>query len=276
MSKFPLVRIHQFVTNPRYIIFWLRRLMYLKKDSFEFEDQYVNYNPMSNPQTLEYIIKNNKSIIRFGDGEFGLLSGAGIFPPDSDWSQKYNLRLKLDIERQMSLVSSNILTAFPSKQHLFYREGKGPVLDVISSMHTEARMFLFKFLNQNQSYGSWSVFMPQHHKSMDWQLIKNYIESKTVVIVTGGTSMLQDIKLGRETLFIECGKHNSYARLDTIKNEISNMISQRELQAHSTIFWVSLGCNAGFLVEDLARNGFVAWDTGHIFRFAKKQIMNIR
>lgn len=271
-NKFPLVRIKQFISNPIYILFWLCRSLLYKRTSFKYVSKYLNVDQLTPKETLADIVNNNRSIIRFGDGEFGLLSGAGIFPPDSDWSQRYSLALKKTIERQLQLTDPRILIALPPMQHLRYQTGDHPSLDVIPSMHTEARMYLWRYLQVGHRYGDWSVFMPQHNKEIDWKLISSYLNGKTVVIVTGGTEKLKYVTIGVKTLFVECGKYDAYERKDDIIARLNELVQIHALKHESTLFWVSLGCTAGVIVEHLVSNGFVAWDTGHIFRFAATEI----
>jgi hypothetical protein len=270
--KFPLVRLKQFVSNPRYLFFWLCRFFIYKKSSYQFIEKFNSITQLSDEQTLNDIIENNKSIIRFGDGEFGLLSGAGIYPPDSDWSQQYSRELKKTLERQLQSKNDDILIAFPPLAHIRYQEGDTPALDVIPSMHTELRMYLWKHLNHDSVYGDWSVFMPQHHKNINWKKIAGYLSKKTVVIVTGDIERLKEVSLGRKTLFIECGKHNAFERRVEIIQSVDELIARESLNSKETIFWISLSCTAGVVVEHLSERGFVAWDTGHIFRFAENEI----
>jgi len=274
-KKFPLVRVKQFLGNPAYVWFWLRRVFKYKQSSYKNISDIKKIKQMSDSETLSTIISDNKSIIRFGDGEFGLLSGAGIYPPDSDWSQKYSKKLKYELIRQLKLDNPNIIIAIPPKSHLIYRVGDFPELDVIPSMHTEARLFLPELVNPYVTFGVWSVFMPQHHKNINWQKIANHIKNKTAVIVTGGTEKISDIKLGNETLFVECGKHNAFERRYEIMKSIDDLIEKENLQKENTLFWVSLGCTAGCIIEHLVEQGYVGWDTGHIFRFAEKELRQI-
>lgn len=274
-NKFPSVRIKQIVSNPAYLFFWIKRALMYKRSSFRLIPKYKKVDQMSPQETLADIIKNNRSIIRFGDGEFGLLSGAGIFPPDSDWSQKYSSKLKKTIERQLQLNDSRILIALPPMNHLCYQIGDVPAMDVIPSMHTEARLFLWKCLQTGYLYGDWSVFMPHHHHGIDWRLIASHLEGKNVVIVTGGTEKIQDITLGAKTFFVECGKHNAFERTEEIISSLNQVITENSLEPQNTLFWISLGCTAGVIVEELVAKGFVAWDTGHIFRFASSELRKI-
>lgn len=275
MKKFPLVRFKQFVTNPPFFIFWCKRFFSYKQSSFRYKDKIKTIKQLSAKETLDYITKNNVSLIRFGDGEFGMLFGAGIYPPDSDWSQRYTKKLKETLERELVLKNKNILIGIPPIRQVVYRESDNPKQDVISSMHTEARLALGNLSRYDLVYGDWSVFLPQMNPDLDWAPLKKYLENKTVVIVTGGIEKLQEISLGQKTYFVECGKHNAFSRREEIFVNIDNLIIDKSLKTDQSLFMVSLGCTAGVVVEHLSAKGFTAFDTGHIFRFAMEKVKQL-
>lgn len=267
LKKFPLVRLRQFVTNPLYVFFWLKRVFWYKKHSFDDIEQRLNdYHPMSPEETLKYIIENNKSIIRFGDGEFGVLSGAGIFPPDSDWSQRYSSKLKHGLMRLMRLQSKNVVLAFPSREFLLQRAETEVHDHIIPHMHIEARLFLPYFIKHNEKYGDCRVFVSSILKEKGIELIREHLANKKVVIVTGNAKSLPVGKIGKELYFVDAGKHDAFARYSDIICDVETLISSEKLEPHETLFMISLGATAGFLVEYLSSLSFTAWDTGHMFR----------
>lgn len=275
MKKFPVVRLKQFVTNPPFFIFWCKRFFFYKQSSFQHKEKIKTIKQLSAKETLDYITKNNVSLIRFGDGEFGMLFGAGIYPPDSDWSQRYTKKLKENLERELVLKNKKILIGIPPIRQVVYCEGDTPKQDVISSMHTEARLALGNLSHYDLVYGDWSVFLPQMNPNLDWTPLKKYLENKKVVIVTGGTEKLQKISLGQKTYFVECGKHNAFSRRNKIFAKLDNLITNESLKTDQTLFMVSLGCTAGVVVEHLSAKGFTAFDTGHIFRFAMEKVKQL-
>ena len=275
MKKFPLVRLKQFVTNPPFFIFWCKRFFSYKQSSFQYKEKIKTIKQLNAKETLDYITENNVSLIRFGDGEFGMLFGAGIYPPDSDWSQRYTRKLKETLERELVLKNEKILISIPPIRQVVYREGDSPKQEVISNMHTEARLALGNLSHYDLIYGDWSVFLPHLNPDLDWTPLKNFLENKKVVIVTGGIEKMQEISLGQKTYFVECGKHNAFSRRDKIFTKLDNLITDESLKTNQTLFMVSLGCTAGVVVEHLSAKGFTAFDTGHIFRFAMEKIKQL-
>lgn len=281
---FPTVRIRQFLNNPLYIFFWLKRYLFYKKSSFKYVSQYSDIKQLDENDTLKYIIENNLSIVRFGDGEFGLLTGAGIFCGIKgffkfSWYQSYSRKLKKELTRIISSTNDSILVSFPPIWHIIYDDRIQHDLSntekIYSNMHVEARMLLWKLIHKNRIYGSWSVFMPQHNNSMNWNLIADYFKDKHIVIVTGGVDRLRHVQLGYKTHFIETGKYNAFEKRKTIFKDIDTYVAEQKLQKDSTLFLISLGPTAACVVEYISNQGHIAWDTGHLFEYAEKEISKI-
>lgn len=282
---FPSIRIKQFISNPVYIFYWCMRFIVYKKKSFDYVDKYNNIHQFDEDYTLKYIIENNKSIIRLGDGEFGILSGAGIYCGirpgffKFNWCQKYSGKLKKELIRILSNKNNSILIAFPPIWHIIHDDRKGQVFShkelIHSNMHIEARMLLWKFINRDSVYGSWSVFMPQHNDKLNWKIIYEYIKNKTVIIVTGNTEKIKNVILGKRTIFLESGVLNAFERRYEIFNLIKNTIDSESLVKDNCIFFVSLGPTASCVVEYISNQGLIGWDTGHLFQFAEKEIQKL-
>ncbi len=266
---YPLVRIKQLIYNPFYIFYYIKRVLFYKKSSFNYEEKYKNIKQLNEVETLKYIIENNKSIIRLNDGEFGLLAGGGIFYGNS-WSQKYSKKIKIEIERILLSKNKNYIMAL-TPIPLIFSKINNELND--KNMHTETRMFAWKYLNENELYGSGSVFMINHHKNINWDLISNYIRNKNIIIVTGNTKSLSNIKLGVNTFFIECGEpHGAFSKIEKIKKRILETINKEKLEKNNSLFMISLGPSAMFITEFLSELNYIAWDTGHIFKNHYKDI----
>lgn len=204
---FPAVRINQFLHNPLYVFFWLKRFLFYKKTSFTYVSKYKDVKQLDENATSAHSIKNNLSIIRFGDGEFGLLTGAGIFCGMKSlfrfsWYQKYSQNLKKELIRLLSSTDNKILVSFPPIWHITYNDKIQTELShtekIYSNMHVEARMLLWRYIHKDRVYGSWSVFMPQHNATLDWVSIAEYFKDKDIVIVTGDVKKLEHIQLGKK------------------------------------------------------------------------------
>jgi hypothetical protein len=281
---YPILRARQITQNPAFLLFWLARTIFLKRYSFSNIKKLNACNQLNESDTLQHIIKNNLSVMRFGDGEYGLLYGASIFSNitawDSySWKQVYSASLKKEMRRLLSLNNKNTVVAIPPITHITHddraTEKYSHEEKVYSNVHVEARMSAWKFINSKQTYGSAMVFLPRHNKEFDWLAIANFFRNKTIIIVTGDVDKLKQYKLGNKTDFIECGKHNAFERRKKIFDDIDTYIQHNDLTKEDSLFLVSMGPTAGCIVEHISNNGLVAWDTGHFFELAEKEISKI-
>lgn len=271
-GKFPIVRIRQFIDNPAYLLFWLSRIIFFKKTSFKYLNRYSYYYPLTPKETLTRIIDEKLSIARYGDGEFGILSGAGIYPPDSDWSQCYSKALREKLSNSMATNEPRLIKAFPSRKLVFSNKEEAKNDGMISSMHTELRLFLWRYIAVRQVYGDWGVFTTQHHQNWDWKKMSTFLNDKDVVIVTGDVHKMSQLSLGKNTFFIETGKHNAFEHYDEIRKSILGLVEAKGLKKETTLIMASLGPTACILALDFTKEGWQVWDTGHMFKFANKEL----
>jgi hypothetical protein len=280
-NKFLIYRLKQIYHYPVLFFILLKRHFWDKWHSFKYNKNFKTFKQLNEVETLKYIIENNISIMRFGDGEFGLLYGMSIFSHikswnDFTWSQVYSKEIKNEMKRLLSLKNPKILIAIPPFWQILHNDKQfeqfSGIEKIYSNMHIEARMFLWKFLSSNILYGSWSVFMPQHHINLNWNLVKKYFENRNIVIVTGDTYKLKNITFSEKTFFIEAGKYNMFEKRFEVFQGIQKSIVENKFKKENTLFLVSLGPTACSVVEYISNLGFTAWDTGHFFQLAEKEI----
>lgn len=266
--KFPIVRLKQLRDYPPYLFFYLRRLLYLKWWSYHYANRYKGFTFLSASDSLRYVMDHRLSVIRFGDGEYGQLTGAGEYPPDSDWSQRASHTLIRTLRSLLSLHDPRIFLAHTPPSIFLASTQEAAKQGLIANMHTEVRMYLWKFLRPDQVYGHSSLFHPGFHEAFDWKRFFDFLSDKTLVIVTGGIQQLPNISFGKDVLFVEAGKHDAFERREQILSDVHDVIKTKHLDPSSTLFLISLGPTAGYLVKQLSDDGFIAWDTGHFFKFA--------
>lgn len=272
---FPFVRFRQMLTYPPFFIHYLKRLLYYNYISHRYIPKYKGFTFLSPQETLCRIIDGNMSLARFGDGDIEQLTGAGEYPPDSDWSQRASASLIRKIEVVLSSKNNNLLIAPVSPEVFLERKGKAQKTNTIYNMWVDMRMLLWRYMHKGQEYGDANVFIPAHHPDLDWRKLKEFMRNKTVLIITGGVDSLSDISLGRHTFFIEAGKHDAFERYETIVADIYRCIEINSLHNEELLIMASLGPTAGILAHDLSQKGYQVWDTGHIFKFAHAQLTQL-
>ncbi len=278
---YPILRLKQVWSYPPFLLIWIKRNFWDKKHSFSYEKNYNKINQLGPESTLAYIIKNNKSIMRFGDGEFGLMFGAGIFSHIKSWNkftwcQEFSKEIKFEMTRLLKLKDDDIVIAFSDISNVLHNDSVSKLytqsVEVHSNMHVEARKVLWRCVVPGQLYGSAFAFLPEHHLKFDWKVLRIFIQNKKVIIITGNISKIQYFKLGQETFFIEAGVYNVFETREKIFNDIKIFTEKNDLSKENCLFLVSLGPTACSVVEFISKLGYTAWDTGHFFQLAEKEI----
>ena len=262
-----MVRLISILENPRYFIYLLKKNIFYKWEKTNYEEKYKKISFLSGQETLELIIKDRKSIGRFGDGEFEVISGAGIYPPDSDWSQRYSDKLKRDLEITLSLTHPSFLVAvLPPRKFISSKESKYP--KILSDIHDTKRV-LFQYLKEGISYGDAEIFIPYDCRDLDISMLKNYFNTKDIIVAKGGVSRISHFKVGRKNFFIECGNSDAYEKKNLIKTWIKNKIYEEKLVVEDVLVLLSLGATSAIIAKEMLSDNIQVWDTGHFFNFFK-------
>ena len=77
------------------------------------------------------------------------------------------------------------------------------------------------------------------------------------------------------TDFIEAPKSDAWQAYEKIKNNLLQLIKNKNFEKNNTLMLISMGSAAKVLVFDLMKLGYTAWDTGQFFDLAFKEIKNI-
>lgn len=264
---FPVVRLIQIIENPKYIIHILKKNIYYKNDKRDYSIYYEKINFLSANETLIYLIEKNISLARFGDGEFDQLFGAGEYPPDSDWSQKWSKSLENDLKNLLENQSKKLLLAFYPPSVFLASKNSKPQKVFSYNMWIDMKRMLWKYLKPEMVYGHAQLFIHQVIADFDWDLFKKHVSNKEIIIVTGNTKSIEHLKLGKQTYFIEAGNTDAYERKGQIISKIKALFTNNNISKKSALIFLSLGPTACLIANEL-KDEFVCWDTGHIFEFA--------
>lgn len=210
--------------------------------------------------TINDLLSNNNSIIRFGDADINLIEG------ESQKYQEYSIQLK---ERLVECANSNyegLMVAIPD------------IFNGLHEMKTSARRYWFKHLLTKRK--TWNKIFPNkiYYNSfvtrlyIDYNIeyciiakrfnnIKKIWNNKDIVIVEGiqsrlgvGNDLFDNAKTIRRIL---CPNKNAFKNYNEILNEVLSL-------NHDALIIVALGPTARPLVLDLFLNGFRSIDIGHI------------
>jgi len=214
----------------------------------------------STDESLNFIINNNCSISRFGDGEFYLMNGDSLrFQP---YSKELSFRLKEIIRSDQNNHAVFIPNIF---------EDVNWCTDKSKSYWTSYlnlnRFKIYKLLGKNKQYYDSLVtrlYIDHKNKSMTerrFRLFKKVWEKQEIVIVEGehsrlgiGNDLFNNAKSIKRVL---CPASNAFAKYDQILAEVKK-------QNKSKLILIALGPTATVLAYDLALSGYRALDIGHI------------
>lgn len=267
-GRLPMIRVRQFINNPAYLWYFLKRFFWYKHISHRFIGRYRDFTFLSGDQTIRKLLNERLCLARFSDGEIDLLTGMGVFDPNMAWSQPYSFELKEALQKSITAIHPRLLIAhtapdkFLATKAMAAREGRS------YTMWTDTRLHLYNYLVSGVSYGDAHSFIPQDNPSIDWGEIRRFLRKLDVIVVTGGIENLKQLSLGRRTFFIEAGKHNAFSRYEEIVRQIKKLMEEENLEKETTLIMASLGPTASVLAVDLCRQGYYIWDSGHIFKYA--------
>lgn len=220
----------------------------------------LTINVMGNEETVDYILKNNSSVVRFGEGEVQLMCGGNL--DFQAFDQKLANRMK------------EILTIPSSEKFIVC------VPDVFQNVHRfrfpvqcwwQQHLQKYQQFYQNTCTSDWygSAFISRPY--MDWKKkeirggyfdkLKELWEHRDLLIVEGrfsrsgvGNDLFDNANSIQRIL---CPPQNAYDRYDEI-------VSCVKANAEDKLILIMLGPTAKVLAYDLHLDGLQAIDLGHL------------
>ena len=216
---------------------------------------------VSPEDTLNEIIYNNKSISRFGDGEFSLIFGNDI------GFQKTN---KLISNRLYNILQNNeegLLIGLPNPLNIEYLDNFKNFAAKYWRKWIEDNKFKLMILNKNKTYYSSFItrfYIDYKDNSGVYKYIKKLKkiwEQKDVLIIEGEKSRLgvgNDLFDNMKSIIrIICPSLNAFNVYDKILNAALKVDKNR-------LILIALGPTASILAYDLYKAGYHAIDVGHV------------
>ncbi len=225
---------------------------------------FQDLNVISTGETLNEIIEYNKSISRFGDGEYFIIYGNGIK------FQEYNITLA---KRLFEIIRNNnedknllvgIYFPYKKKELNLYRESE---IQYWTKFFKYDRIKLLRILDLNKTYYS-SDITRFYHKYKNKSHIPDYIkklkkiwEKRDILIVEGektrmgiGNDLFNNSKSIKRII---CPAKHAFRVYDKILNAVLTVDK-------NILVLISLGPTATVLACDLSKLGYQALDIGHM------------
>lgn len=237
-----------------------RELLKLNSPYENEEPNLVYPNVKTKEETLQELIKTEKSIARFGDGEFNLIFGEGL--PFQDFSEK--LRIKL--QEVLTNPDENLLVGIPDVFKTLKRFKKGAA-DYWRKTVVAYRERIYGVLNMGKQYFDAEITRPYMDLADKSQVgeyfneFKKVWNDKNVVFVEGkmsrlgvGNDLFDNCKSIKRII---CPTRNAFEAYDRILEACAKLPKE-------TLFIIALGPTATVLASDLSKLGYRALDLGHI------------
>lgn len=203
--------------------------------------------------SINELITSEKSVARYGDGEFKLIMGENI--GFQKYDPKLSERLKEILKNNNEKVLIGIVDIFGYCPNTYMKK-------VIML----CRNTLYKFINFEKTYvdaclARQFIFSTEQAGIEYYNKLKSLWANKDVVIVEGAGSRLgigNDLFDGANSVQrILCPIKNAFSKYDEILSECSN-------QPQDKLFILAIGPTATLLAVDLAEKGYRALDIGHL------------
>ena len=218
---------------------------------------------MTSEETVKYILGNNCSVTRFGDGEIKLLIGKDIL------FQKSTERIRQQLKEALNCDDENVLVCLPA----VFSSEQCSVLNEESCNYWKKhlsyyRTHWYKELKTGKVYGN--AFISRHYMNLKdkktgcaeyFELVKKIWEGKDIIIVEGEKSRLG---MGNDLFDSAKSVRRILGPSKQCFSKYDELLSEVESHEKDTLYILALGPAASVMAYDLAKDGFHAIDMGNI------------
>ncbi len=212
-------------------------------------------------ETVEELLKG-KSLIRFGDGEFGIYRNKDIHY--QKWSpelKEYFEKIKTDFEKQGEACP--YVLAVPRR----FMTVKGTFLAkkrVYISSWSQSRYDFKKNFNHNLPYGD-SFLFEKANKETYSRIWLHSSCPQNVIFVHNNEQYAEYFAktYKKNTVFVKCPSQDSFEELSSLEGAIREKISENGWSNKQVMLTISAGPAGKVLVYKLSQEGYQCIDAGH-------------
>lgn len=217
----------------------------------------------SSEELLNILLKENKSLARYGDGEFSIMGGIR----KSNF-QRLDEKLAKRLQEVIESDEEGLLLGIADNYGNLEKYTGNAAKAIRTYMSAATRQLHWKYLKEEKIYYDayltrpYIIYKDKVNTMSRFQKIRFLWEKRKVIIVEGaktrfgvGNDLLDN---ARKVERILAPAVNSFDRYDDILHA-SLKFAEKDI-----LFLVALGPSAGVLVYDLYKNGYQAIDIGHL------------
>lgn len=258
-------RLRKFIDYPLAVIPFLKKRAYYNFVADFYVKYYQDVKFLNYDETIDALITENKSFVRFGDDVFDMIQGIGLY--FNNWRQKYDPRLAKRLREVLRANHPKLLVGFnPELILLTKEEFRQKGISEEYQYWTNSKIFLKDYINQGQIYGSTLCFQERYNKNLNYQKILNHLKSRYLVIVASNIGRFSNAVLGKTTDYIEGPSSDAWFEYDSLLQEVKDVASRHPKE--EVLILGALGPATKILTYDLTKEGYAVWDTGQLFDLA--------
>lgn len=253
------------ITSPQY--FLKEYLHFYAYRYFLKPPSYDRYKFLNEKQTLEYLLKNKKSFIRLGEGEFSILYGFNV----DLYQQKSNHLLReffIKIIKDYNHDSPYLLgiPRLPIQKLSYFGIKKNKNLDYWYKVET----FMRNRLKENCLYGDPLIFKRVLNKNIESFKIW---ENKSVLLIGSMVKYFKNkqLELTKRQYLLEAPDGNAFKDYEDVVKNIFRIIDSNHLKKEDMVVLISLGPAAKVIIYELSKKGLIAYDMGTYFDLRYKK-----
>lgn len=253
------------------LLFWNIFIKFIRKTSdilFLIKDRiYVVFKKapriMTSEETIRYVLDNDCSVSRYGDGEIKLLAGRNILFQES--TERIQQRLKEVLSSDKKDVLVCLPAVFSENQRAVLSDGH---VDYWKKHLSRYRKYWYKELKPGKIYGN--AFISRHYMNLKdkssgcreyFDLVKKIWENEDVILVEGEKSRLG---MGNDLFSGAKGVRRILAPSDQCFSKYDELLSEVKSHEKDALYILALGPSASIMAYDLAVSGYRAIDIGNI------------
>lgn len=211
-------------------------------------------------------IQTGKSLIRFGDGEFGIYHGRAI--SYQQCSEKLISEF-IQIKKMYEEDPDNCPFIIAVPKYFLEVSGFGLLKKrAFVASWAEPRADFKKYFKQNITYGDAFLFKKANESIFDHIWTDDLCRNNIIFVHNNEkyAESFQD-KYHKKVFYVKCPQKNAFESIEIIIDNINKTIVSNSLNRLNTEIVVSAGPAGKVLVKNLSQDGLLCIDTGHCWDY---------
>lgn len=216
---------------------------------------------LSPEETIELLFRG-KSLIRFGDGEFGIYRQKNIHY--QKWSPELQAAFEaIKDEYEADYQHCSYLLAVP-KKFLTVNGFRLMKKRVYVSSWAESRYDFKKNFRHDILYGD-SFLFEKSNKEVYSRIWKNEVCPENVIFIHNSEVYAEYFKntYNKKITFIQCPPRNSFEKLGELEAYVRNTIEENHWTPNDVMLTISAGPAGKVLAFRMSKSGYWCIDAGH-------------